>query len=683
MNLIKVILCNFRGFKDVSVDLENKTYLIGENNSGKTSFIDALKLVLRGGASSRSSSIGRSDYYTYVDVDKNEIEVAGSFSIITEFFIPKKAKYEDLYIQLDDVTHLNLDADGFNVYMKFTSVYDNTLEENDTSFEFLNPNHDIMTLPLKPSYYRKIILDNFVFFYLPAIRDANYEFNPRSRFWGAILKRLDIDENVKESVMQKVQELNKELYGNDDKFQRVTELISKISTILGHFNGAKVTIDSIPIEPLEILKNTEIKYRESNNSLNYTLDRHGQGTQSLSIIFLFQAFKEIYLDSNYDKNVTSFLAIEEPEVHLHPHAIKSLAKFFRDYDDQLLITSHSEYIVQNASLTEIRKFLKFASQIFILRIKTSYVYTGKLTKIEGNRLDQLEFVNSNQIDNSFIIENTLTTSQFEDLIKVLNEGDPNSDLNRDQVKNEILKLLSDIDIRNFNRYFQLVLPEIIFSMKWILVEGISDRYYIKSFAGYLGIDFDRSSISLINFASMEISIFVKVAESLKIEYCILTDHDNKYDEISKSLEKFDFDILELENKLLTYPEEGQVVEDYLLSNGCFELFIHLLLKNKKHKNQSDGKIKLFYDQNSDKELLYLDDEFKISNKNDGTLQKIDIKNPSREEIDLLSNHLKNNKTKLSQLLYLNFNEIIKFTDGNFEVPQLFQEIFREFCKSEV
>ena len=46
MRLSKVRVRNFRCIKDISVDLEDTTVLIGENNSGKTAFLEAIRICL-------------------------------------------------------------------------------------------------------------------------------------------------------------------------------------------------------------------------------------------------------------------------------------------------------------------------------------------------------------------------------------------------------------------------------------------------------------------------------------------------------------------------------------------------------------------------------------------------------------------------------------------------------------
>ena len=46
MRLTTVEIRNFRCIRDLTVDLDETTVLIGENNSGKTAFLDAIRICL-------------------------------------------------------------------------------------------------------------------------------------------------------------------------------------------------------------------------------------------------------------------------------------------------------------------------------------------------------------------------------------------------------------------------------------------------------------------------------------------------------------------------------------------------------------------------------------------------------------------------------------------------------------
>ena len=46
MYLKSVMIKNFRSLKEIEVELDPQTVLIGENNTGKTSFMDAVRIAL-------------------------------------------------------------------------------------------------------------------------------------------------------------------------------------------------------------------------------------------------------------------------------------------------------------------------------------------------------------------------------------------------------------------------------------------------------------------------------------------------------------------------------------------------------------------------------------------------------------------------------------------------------------
>ncbi len=46
MFLKRVYIKNFRSLKNIRVDLDENTVLMGENNAGKTSFMDAIRIAL-------------------------------------------------------------------------------------------------------------------------------------------------------------------------------------------------------------------------------------------------------------------------------------------------------------------------------------------------------------------------------------------------------------------------------------------------------------------------------------------------------------------------------------------------------------------------------------------------------------------------------------------------------------
>ena len=63
MKLREVIIQNFRNLVDVRIPIDNTTVLVGENNSGKTAFLDALTQALPKSGYSRTNPFDEYDYY--------------------------------------------------------------------------------------------------------------------------------------------------------------------------------------------------------------------------------------------------------------------------------------------------------------------------------------------------------------------------------------------------------------------------------------------------------------------------------------------------------------------------------------------------------------------------------------------------------------------------------------------
>ena len=63
MEIEKVILKGFRNYSDASVSLQSKTLVIGANDSGKTNFIYALRLLLDKSLSESDLEPSESDFH--------------------------------------------------------------------------------------------------------------------------------------------------------------------------------------------------------------------------------------------------------------------------------------------------------------------------------------------------------------------------------------------------------------------------------------------------------------------------------------------------------------------------------------------------------------------------------------------------------------------------------------------
>ena len=58
----RVVIKNYRNFKDLDVNLQHKSVIVGENNIGKTNFIRALQLILDPSLSDEDRMLSESDF---------------------------------------------------------------------------------------------------------------------------------------------------------------------------------------------------------------------------------------------------------------------------------------------------------------------------------------------------------------------------------------------------------------------------------------------------------------------------------------------------------------------------------------------------------------------------------------------------------------------------------------------
>ncbi len=199
MLLKKVDISNFRGIKTLSLNLGETTVLIGENNTAKTSILDAIQICLSRMLRGKAQTFSEYDYHlsnrSSQPVDSAPIE-------ITLYFVErKKGEWPDEVTQmLTDA--VQVDANEIqSVILRVASHYDETISDFATNWDFL----DLAGNPLLKAKQQKYLfqLQQLVpVFYLAALRDAAQEFKPRSQFWGPFVRSLKIDPKLRDELEQ-------------------------------------------------------------------------------------------------------------------------------------------------------------------------------------------------------------------------------------------------------------------------------------------------------------------------------------------------------------------------------------------------------------------------------------------------------------------------------------------------
>ncbi|GAH80786.1 unnamed protein product, partial [marine sediment metagenome] len=234
--------------------------------------------------------------------------------------------------------------------------------------------------------------------------------------------------------------------------------------------GQKTSIQALPLKPWDLMSKAEVVIKTRGGEIDFPLARHGQGVQSLAILFLFQAYIDVLLKPTFQIETEAILALEEPEAHLHPQATRALATNLSEIKSQKIISSHSPYFIQEIPLTQVRMFRRDGPSSKVLWVKRSF------TAQVPNTPDLLTFCANNAKFNYHEGTHTLTVNgkveqrEYRDLLALYpRQGDVHAALKRLYTESQLY--LDDSDLAKLETYVKRIRGESLFARAWLLCEG--------------------------------------------------------------------------------------------------------------------------------------------------------------------------------------------------------------------
>jgi len=354
MKLVEVSIENFRGIRELEIPLDALTVLIGENNVGKSTILEAIRLVLLRGAGSKRG--GQFSEYDFHLVDGNATpQTANPIKIILHFAEERENEWPEAIVQqLQDV--MQIDGTGRNhVWLQSTGTFNKDAAIFETKSAFLNSKGAELTLKKSTSLY---LLQRFVpLFFLSALRDASQEFGQKGHFWSGFLKSIKLPDDKRQEIEKTLQGINKELISGNEGLTKVIEKIADAKKLVPLNGDAPVVMEAIPTQVFDMAGKIQVNLK-SVSGAKLPISRHGEGTQSLTVLLLFQAFIAVNLAEAYTPESSPILALEEPEAHLHPSAVRSLGALLESMPGQVFVSSHSGDLVSRVPITSIRRIYK-------------------------------------------------------------------------------------------------------------------------------------------------------------------------------------------------------------------------------------------------------------------------------------------------------------------------------------
>lgn len=359
MLLTRVRVRNFRCIKDLSVDLAETTVLVGENNTGKTAFLDAIRICL----SQLRARSGRVFHEYDYHLQDDEATPAGADPIVIELFFEEPEPdswHEDIVRELVNVAVLG-DDDRYVVTFRLRSGFDKNSNDFTSDWSFLDAQGNPLTGPAASGAQLSTLQRLAPVFYLSALRDTTTHFAPRGRYWRNFLSDASIPESDREQLEQAFSDLNDRLIAAHQPLNEVRSRLEDAKRVIDFGAGDAVGIDALPTKLFSLLSRTQVSLA-SPSGAKIPVDRQGEGTQSLAVLLLFGAFLRSRL-SDVDRIAQPITALEEPEAHLHPSAVRSLMHVVGDLPGQKLVSSHSGELLASVDPLSVRRFVRRGSGI--------------------------------------------------------------------------------------------------------------------------------------------------------------------------------------------------------------------------------------------------------------------------------------------------------------------------------
>lgn len=502
MYIEKVEIENFRIFGEKAEIFFQKglNMLIGENNSGKTAIIDAIRLVMSLGTYKRNLYMDESDFHV------NEYGVRSLEAKISLYFndLNEGQKTELLY--LSDV--INPASNNAEIHVNYT-LYLNNKGEYRVKEEVLGYNEQ--TIPDKEC------LQKLTSIYMPALRNAEKDMQPSkysqlsqlllkfantkekkenlvkivSNMNNSIIKDITISEmqdsinkNLKsiekEIINQKInisiaetsindigatlkltnsKELKKICIDKEEKDKIVSELITDIEDVEKYINEIS---EGTYIVDIQEMKNDGIDIKENlkdKTEINFFIKQNGLGYNNI-----LSMATELSNSKHIETDDFVLMLLEEPEAHLHPQLLYLLNDFLQENNNmQIILTSHSPTLISRFKI----------DKLIVLQQNEDKINISNLSKIKFGEGEQ-----------------------------------------------EIIE-----------RYLDVTKSQMFFAKGIIFVEGITEALLINEFSKILKRDLDKYAVEIVNINGVNFEPFAKIFqiennENLLSTKCsIITDDD--------------------------------------------------------------------------------------------------------------------------------------------------------------
>lgn len=335
MRLKTLYVKGFRNFKEVTVNLNEHSLMIGANDVGKTNLIYALRLLLDRSFSDYDYELTESDFFAYEET--REIVIRAYFENITEGCILARLPGK-------------ISDDG-KLVLQYTASIDNGKVEYQFYCGKSDSEDDLKDID--SPFYRKYLNLKYI--------------SSRREFWSYINKTkkelllqakgnrstdiIEADDTLYSEIEQKLQEVDSKIPQLSYVKNATEQLNKELDKLSIHNREQQIVFDTASTDVDRVIQNVSVTSKYGDKKLIIG----GEGRINQIYLSLWASQNQLTEISNE----VSIICIEEPEAYLHPHQQREVATYLgRTLQGQVILSSHSPYIVSEFSPNSIIRLYK-------------------------------------------------------------------------------------------------------------------------------------------------------------------------------------------------------------------------------------------------------------------------------------------------------------------------------------
>ena len=570
MRITRIEIKNFRSIRQLAVDLGDTTVFMGPNNAGKTAILDALRIALTRRWGQRGT--GFSEYDVHLAGDTADPKTSKGVCIELRSEESEPDEWPGMIAaDLGDIVQLDPTTGRRSVALRTRCVWSEDTGAFEPSWEFLDTRRE----PLVGHSARRINLERFwrylPVFYLGALRDVGDEFSPRSsQFWGRLLRALEIPSDLESRALRVLDLLNRRLLEADPRLAKIADTLSGATRVAARDRDGGLDLRMVPLKTWDLLSRAEIILRNEPDLPWLPLRRQGQGIQSLSVIFLFQAFVDRLLRELYEPESESVLALEEPETHLHPQAVRTLWRQVSALPGQKIVTTHSPYLVQHVPFRDLRLVRLTRNGTEVRSLAGSFSASiPPLDGLHGVVAGSVGLLTYQRASETLTVHGALDKKTYHRLLACCGAHKRHRELAKllCDLRERSSLYVADDELRSLETSARRMRGEILFAERWLIVEGQTEYLIVHAVAHALDYDLDQYGVSVIDAQnSGNPATFAALARALGIPWLAVFDGDKAGPQFVRAIAKRSFSDEESDRRCRTHAAgdlEAQLVADGL------------------------------------------------------------------------------------------------------------------------